>query len=42
MYKKFHSSCWLEIDLGRIKNDFREIRKMTGNNVKRLAAKQSA
>lgn len=28
-----HRSCWLEIDLDRIKNNFREIQKMTGENV---------
>ena len=33
MYKKFHRACWLEIDLGRIKNNFREIQKMAGEKV---------
>ena len=33
MYQKFHRACWLEIDLGRIKNNFREIQKMAGDNV---------
>lgn len=33
MYTKFHRACWLEIDLGRIKNNFKEIQKMAGENV---------
>jgi alanine racemase len=33
VYQKFHRACWLEIDLGRIKNNFREIQKMAGEKV---------
>ena len=33
MYNKFHRACWLEIDLGRIKNNFKEIQRMAGDNV---------
>lgn len=33
MYQKFHRACWLEIDLGRIKNNFRELQKMAGDRV---------
>jgi len=33
MYKGFHRSCWLEIDLDTIKNNFKEIQKMAGEDV---------
>lgn len=33
MYQKFHRACWLEIDLGRIKHNFREIQNMAGKQV---------
>ncbi len=30
---RLHRSCWLDIDLDRIKNNFQEIQKMAGENV---------
>lgn len=33
MFQKFHRSCWLEIDLDNIRNNFNEIQRMAGNHV---------